>query len=381
VTVNSATWNTRIDYGSPPPFIEFWAAPGTSVTGEVVIATTDGLPFYFKSVDLYSGIAPISFTIRGSKRATIFTMTDTLPNAFGRFRTVVNQHSADAIDRLSITLNNVAPSSCIAGCSNPMGFDTVVLAFAPTPPPAPTMFALSGQITDSATGTGISGAIVRIEDGPNAPLGATTDAAGNYRFSNLEQSGFTVTASAANYVTQSKSVTLTSDQTLSFQLVHLPPPPPPPAGTTIIGFGGLSMNGVAVTSYTESGFTVVPAAGAWTALTTYGAPAPSLVFNAAAGTTVNGELRITAVDGTVFRFKAVDLYSSTTGVPYRITGLRNASSVFTVTDTLPLLFGNFKTITNPNVAAVIDTLAVALTNAAAPCCGNPMGVDNIVLTR
>jgi hypothetical protein len=31
--------------------------------------------------------------------------------------------------------------------------------------------------------------------------------------------------------------------------------------------------------------------------------------------------------------------------------------------------------------ASIDTLLIKLTNATAPCCSNPMGVDNIVLAR
>jgi hypothetical protein len=30
-------------------------------------------------------------------------------------------------------------------------------------------------------------------------------------------------------------------------------------------------------------------------------------------------------------------------------------------------------------SAVIDTLMIRLTNAAAPCCNNPMGLDNVVL--
>src|SRR2546430_1446635 len=73
VTVNSGNWNARIDYGSPPPFIEFWAAPSASVTGEVLIAAADGSPFYFRSVDVYSSTTPIPYTIRGSRRNTVFT--------------------------------------------------------------------------------------------------------------------------------------------------------------------------------------------------------------------------------------------------------------------------------------------------------------------
>jgi hypothetical protein len=44
-------------------------------------------------------------------------------------------------------------------------------------------------------------------------------------------------------------------------------------------------------------------------------------------------------------------------------------------------YGNFITVANPDSAAVIDTLSIVLTNAAAGCCDNPMGLDNIVLTR
>jgi len=55
---------------------------------------------------------------------------------------------------------------------------------------------VSGRVTDSATGAGISSALVSIADGPNAHLTAMTDASGNYRFSGLQESGFTVNASA-----------------------------------------------------------------------------------------------------------------------------------------------------------------------------------------
>jgi hypothetical protein len=41
---------------------------------------------------------------------------------------------------------------------------------------------------------------------------------GNYTFTALQQSGFTVIASAANYISTSQGVTLTSNQTLNFSL-------------------------------------------------------------------------------------------------------------------------------------------------------------------
>jgi len=380
VSAMSGNWSVRSDYGNPSPFIQFWAAGGTTVTGEIRVTAAGSSPFYFKSVDLYSSTTTIPYTIKGLRNSSmVFSVTDALPKTFGDLRTVASPNSADAIDTLSIVLTNAA-AAC---CRNPMGLDTIVLTSTPTTPLPPTMFSLNGQVTDSATGTGISGAIVSIADGPNAHVTTSTDASGIYSFTGLQQSGFTVNVSANNYVSQSQGVTLTSNQTLSFQLVHLPPTPAPPAGTTIIGFNGLTVNGASVGSYTESGFTVLPTSGAWVVNTTYGNPAPFIEFSALSETTVTGEVRVSA-GGSVFRFKFVDLYSSITTVPYTITGFRNSSRVFTFADTLPHTFGNFRTVANPNASTVIDTLRITLINelpASCVCQNNPMGLDNIVLTQ
>ena len=75
--------------------------------------------------------------------------------------------------------------------------------------------------------------------------------------------------------------------------------------------------------------------------------------------------------------ESVDLSSSTTTIPYVIKGIRNSAVVFTLNGTLPNTFGQFRTVTNPN-AVTVDTVTIALTNAAASCCRNPMGLDNIV---
>src|ERR1700686_2836623 len=85
------------------------------------------------------------------------------------------------------------------------------------------------------------------------------------------------------------------------------------------------------------------------AVRTYGNPAPSIQFSALSGTTVTGEVRVSA-GGSVFRFKSFDLYSSTTVIPYTFKGFRNSSTVFTFADTLPQTFGNFRTVANPNAS-------------------------------
>lgn len=84
-----------------------------------------------------------------------------------------------------------------------------------------TTFSLSGKVTTSTSAT-IPGANVAIADGPNAGKSSTTDASGNYNLTGLQPSGFTVNVSAADYISQSKGVTLTSNQTLDFSLMPLP---------------------------------------------------------------------------------------------------------------------------------------------------------------
>jgi hypothetical protein len=131
--------------------------------------------------------------------------------------------------------------------------------------------------------------------------------------------------------------------------------------------------------YIESGFTVSETSAGWFPSTTYGNPAPFIEFTAAAGSTVTGEIRVTA-GGAAFGFKSVDLYSSTTPIPYTFVGMRNCTTVFTETNTVPNTYGAFRTVVARHPMTVIDTLSITLSNPAAPCCPNPMGLDNIVLT-
>lgn len=154
-----------------------------------------------------------------------------------------------------------------------------------------------------------------------------------------------------------------------------------PVDRVTIGFGGLTTNSETVTTYTESGFTLTTTAASWIALTTFGNPAPFIQFSrAATQSTIVGEVVVTA-SGTPFRFEALDVYSSITAIPYEILGIRNGALVFTLTGTVPNTFGNFATITNPQLAAQIDDLLIRLGNPATPCCSNPVGLDNIVVVR
>jgi hypothetical protein len=155
--------------------------------------------------------------------------------------------------------------------------------------------------------------------------------------------------------------------------------PSTPSRSVTMTFNGLNADGAAVPIYSESGFSVSANPGSWVVRTTYGNPAPFVQFVSGAGTAVTGEIHVTADGPGAFTLKSIDLYSSTTPIPYTITGVRNLAVVFTVADTLPNTFGNFRTVVNPRGTDLIDTLTISLANASAPCCANPMGLDNIVL--
>jgi hypothetical protein len=66
-----------------------------------------------------------------------------------------------------------------------------------------------------------------------------------------------------------------------------------------------------------AGFSVAAALASWV-VRGYGHPAPSIQFSSAAGISTDGEVRVTAA-GRPFRFESVDLYSSTTPIPFVFT--------------------------------------------------------------
>ena len=150
-----------------------------------------------------------------------------------------------------------------------------------------------------------------------------------------------------------------------------------------ITFAGAGPANAPITSHAEAGFVVQFRVGSWEVWTTYGNPAPFPVFSSPAGAAATGEIQITAA-GAEFAFKSLDLYSSLTPIPYVIVGSRSGAKEVDLSATLPGLvgntFGDFRTVMNPAPGRLIDTLTVTLTN---PAVGgpNPMGLDNIVLTR
>jgi hypothetical protein len=237
---------------------------------------------------------------------------------------------------------------------------------------APATYTLRGTVTDGQPGgTGIASATVTVRDTSGGTKSGTTDSSGQYSIAGLAAGPADVTATAPGYVAVTRTITLSGDMTLTLSLHRA-------ALCPAIGFDELGPNAVAFTTYTACGFTVTSTAASWTVSTTHGRPAPFIQFVSPGGTTAAGEVIVTA-SGAAFRFVSVDLYSSTTPIPYVITGIANSATVFTIQNTQPNTFGNFATIVNPDAAKQVDALLIRLSNPAAPCCSNPMGLDNIIL--
>ena len=153
-----------------------------------------------------------------------------------------------------------------------------------------------------------------------------------------------------------------------------------PTGVLEVGtltFENLTSNGAAVSEYHERGFVLKFSGAGWVEGHTYGNPLPYVFFKVDGGSSATGTVEVSG-GGQTFSFSSVDLYSSTTKIPYRIVGLLGGNTVFTLDDQLPNTFGKFRPVASSS-SAPIDTLRIALTNNAAPCCSNPMGLDNIVL--
>lgn len=156
--------------------------------------------------------------------------------------------------------------------------------------------------------------------------------------------------------------------------------PPAPPGPCAIGYEGLSANRAAFTTHKACGLEIAVTAGTWEASTTYGQPAPFVQFLSPAGTLTTGEITVSGA-GATFAFTSVDIYSSTTRIPFEITGLAGLAPVFTLQGEQGNTFGRFATIAVPGGTAQIDTLRIRLKNPAAPCCANPVGLDNIRVVR
>jgi hypothetical protein len=86
-----------------------------------------------------------------------------------------------------------------------------------SPTPTSSGFALRGLVT-GYEGAALPGAILEILDGANKGQRVVTDVQGRYGLTGLQPGGFTIQASAVDYATTTRPVTLTADSSLDFPL-------------------------------------------------------------------------------------------------------------------------------------------------------------------
>jgi len=151
-----------------------------------------------------------------------------------------------------------------------------------------------------------------------------------------------------------------------------------PSDAVVLTFDGPTGPVSPFAAYSQDGFTVTPILGDWVTWTSYGHPAPAIVFTTSADTLGIGAVRVSA-SGATFQFHAVDVYSSITPIPWEFTGFRDSSQVFAVSGQQGNTFGAFVPVDN-SMADAIDTLTIQLTNPIVSCCPNAMGLDNIVVS-
>jgi hypothetical protein len=166
------------------------------------------------------------------------------------------------------------------------------------------------------------------------------------------------------------------------------PPPPPLDSSATLTFNGLRDSGVPFTPYTESGFTVSPRTGAWLvgAAPLFTPPVAYIYFNARE-VPLDADVTITR-QGSPFGLTSLQIYSSITSIPYTIIGLKNSSTVLSLSATQPNTRGNFVAISNPQPKAVLDALIIRLTNPGGAGVQsltdvnstNPVGLDNVALS-
>ncbi len=144
----------------------------------------------------------------------------------------------------------------------------------------------------------------------------------------------------------------------------------------IIDFKGLKGgDGAAFTSYHEHGYKVTARKpNTWLQSESFGDPAPYIYFVSNGGTVTDAI--IVRKGGAAFSFASLDVYSSTTDIPYIFQGSLKGTKVFTVRGTVGNTFGNFAPVANPHANAAIDTLLITLTNPGGAG-ANPMGLDNV----
>ncbi|MEO7191282.1 MAG: carboxypeptidase regulatory-like domain-containing protein [Vicinamibacterales bacterium] len=112
--------------------------------------------------------------------------------------------------------------------------------------PAPARWVLAGTIRDAGTLNGLAAVRLEVLDGKNQGQSTVTDPAGHYSFAPMEQDGFSVRVTADQFVSETRTVTLSSALTMDLSLRPVAPAGPVTTGRVVNGVSDQALSGVLV---------------------------------------------------------------------------------------------------------------------------------------
>lgn len=163
----------------------------------------------------------------GTSPQNVVATTTTDADGNYSFANVVPGAYAVAVQATGYEQEQPVPVRVDAGEAEVVNFALTAMPITPTPTPTPTPTVgnIGGQVTDGTTGLGIVGATVTIETGESA----TTIANGVYAIRDVAAGVHTVTASAAGYSSDAKTIELAGgeNERVDFALIPGSPTPTP----------------------------------------------------------------------------------------------------------------------------------------------------------
>ena len=112
----------------------------------------------------------------------------------------------------------------------------------PPPPTTPT-WTLTGKLVDDDDDSPVKDGRIEVLDGPDVGRSAQTGDDGAFRFEGLREGQFSIRASAKDFESQTRQITLTSNQVAEFELRRPPRPGRALTGSILDGLTGSGISG------------------------------------------------------------------------------------------------------------------------------------------
>jgi hypothetical protein len=147
-----------------------------------------------------------------------------------------------------------------------------------------------------------------------------------------------------------------------------------------ITFDGAGSNGAPYITSTTSGFTVSVVSGSWTVNTAGGNPGSSIQFVSPINTNLSQTVAVIPSAAPI-RLKSFDIYTLQSSVFYQIGGMLADGTTFLSGYVQSGPGPGWVHVRAPSPDQLLKQVFIAPYSAATPCCGNVIGLDNIVVSQ